>query len=278
MISHILIPTDGYGLEDHVISYVARAFPFAEFHVVSVVNTYERGVELTNILYGEMKKAAENAIFEAEEKLRKLGIEDINVALLEGLPSREIIKYAKAYEIDLIAMRVYTRKHTASAHRIGSTVRNVLKKSRIPVLTVADECDRVPIKKALLLTDGTTKTKMAENFAILFASSYNLNLEAVYFSPNKDNAAHGESILKNLEWKAGHWNVKIRGRVIQNDMSSVISHLVDGDIVIMGMGKRGLFGCNIGHVALYMVTHSPVPVILVHKTRNRRWMKRMSCK
>ena len=56
MINRILIPTDGYGLEDHVISYVARAFPFAEFHVVSIVNTYERGVQMTTLLYDEMKK------------------------------------------------------------------------------------------------------------------------------------------------------------------------------------------------------------------------------
>ena len=68
IIRKILISTDGYGLEDHVISYVVRAFPFAEFHVLSIVNTYERGVQLTNLLYMEMRKSAERAVYEAEEK------------------------------------------------------------------------------------------------------------------------------------------------------------------------------------------------------------------
>ncbi len=123
MLRKILIPTDDYGLEDHVITYVARAFPFAEFHVISVVNTYERGVQLTNLLYDEMKKAAENAVLEAEQKLGALGITDVKIAVLEGLPSREILRYAIAHDIDMIAMRVYSKKHTASAHRLGSTVK-----------------------------------------------------------------------------------------------------------------------------------------------------------
>ncbi len=272
MINRILIPTDGYGLEDHVISYVARAFPFAEFHVVSIVNTYERGVQMTTLLYDEMKKAAEEAIYEAEEKLKNFGIHDVKIALLEGLPSREIVRYAKAHDIDLIAMRVYSRKNTASAHRLGSTVRNVLKRSRIPVLTVAEEVTKLPIKKAVLLTDGTMKTKMAENFAILFSSSYNVEIEAIYFSPT-DDEERGKKIIKNLEWKAEHWGVKIKGKIIRKDLNEILQEIYSGDIVIMGMGKKSMFGYEIGHVTLYVVTHSPVPVILVPKAKDKRWDK-----
>lgn len=270
MIKRILIPTDGYGLEDHVISYVARAFPFAEFHVVSIVNTYERGVQMTTLLYDEMKKAAEEAIYEAEEKLKNFGIHDVKIALLEGLPSREIVRYAKAHDIALIAMRVYSRKHTASAHRLGSTVRNVLKRSRIPVLTVADEVTKLPIKRAVLLTDGTMKTKMAENFAILFSSSYNVEIEAVYFSPTNDEE-NGKRVIKNLEWKADHWGVKIKGKIIRKDLNEILHEISSGDIVIMGMGRKSMFGYEIGHATLYVVTHSPVPVILVPKYKDKRW-------
>ena len=77
----------------------------------------------------------------------------------EGLPSKRILDYANLYDADPIAMRVYSRKHTVSAHRIGSTVKNVLKKSSIPVLTLADECAKIP-KRVLILTDGTKNPRL----------------------------------------------------------------------------------------------------------------------
>ncbi|HDD57375.1 MAG TPA: universal stress protein, partial [Thermoplasmatales archaeon] len=103
MIKKIVIPTDGYGLEDHVIRYVARAFPFADFHVISVINTYERGVQLTTLLYKEMKESAEKAMSRGKRLLESEGIHDVKTRILEGLPSRKIIEYAKSVDADLIA-------------------------------------------------------------------------------------------------------------------------------------------------------------------------------
>ena len=275
MIRRILVPTDGYGLEDHVISYVARAFPDAEFHVISVVNTYERGVQLTNLLYEEMRDSAEKAIMEATRKLEGFGIRDVKPILLEGLPSKEIVKYAKLHDIDLIAMRVYSRRHTASAHRLGSTVRNVMRRSRIPVLTVADECHRIPIRRVLLLTDGTSKTKRAENFAILLASSYGLILDVMYLLWEGGSEEHAGKIINNVVWKAQHWGVKIDRRIIEGDFKRTTEHLLEDDLIVMGVGKPGFFRCKIGHVAQYIATHSPVPVIFVRKMKER-WLKRTS--
>ncbi len=273
MIKRVLIPTDGFGLEDHVIEYMAKAFPFADFHVISVVNTYERGVQLTNLLYDEMQDASMKAVREAEEKLHSLGIHNVKNRVAEGLPSREIVRYAKLNDVDLIAMRVYGRKSTASAHRLGSTVHNVLKISPIPVLTLADRCDRVPIKRLLLLTDGTAKTKRAENFAILLSSSYNLEMEVIYFSKYSNES--GEKILKNVEWKANYWNVRIEKKIVEDEPKKIFEHLGENDIVVMGTGKKGYLSPKVGHVSLYMATHSPIPVIFVRKLKER-WSKRIS--
>jgi len=84
MIKRVLIPTDGFGLEDHVIEYTAKAFPFADFHVISVVNTYERGVQLTNLLYNEMQDASMNAVRDAEEKLHSWGIHNVKKVCCRG--------------------------------------------------------------------------------------------------------------------------------------------------------------------------------------------------
>ncbi len=273
MIKNILIPTDGYGLEDHVIRYVARAFPFAKFYVISVINTYERGVQLTDILYKEMRESAVRAIERAEELLKQEGIDFVHANILEGLPSRSILKFAKSHDIDLIAMRVYCRKSTASAHRLGSTLRNVLRRTSIPVLTLAEECYKVPIKRILLLTDGSGKSKMAENYAILLSSSYKADLEILYIQ--EPGEEYHRKKLENVAWKASHWNINVNlaEKKLEN-MNAIIEHFENNDLAVMGIGKKRLFWREIGHLSRFVATHSPIPVIFVGSLKTR-WFQRM---
>ncbi|AGB04314.1 universal stress protein UspA-like protein [Aciduliprofundum sp. MAR08-339] len=269
MIKKILIPTDGYGLEDHVIRYVARAFPFADFHVISVVNTYERGVQMTDILYREMKDSARKAIQHAEALLEEEGIHLIHTHILEGLPSREIVKYSKIHDLDIIAMRVYCRKSTASAHRMGSTIRNVLRISTIPVLTLAEECQRYEIKNILLLTDGTGISKRAENYAILLASSYKARLEALYIKEEDEDASKK---LDSVMWRAKYLDVNVK-RSIESFRDMLMKHFANNDLVVMGIGRRRILHRHIGHMAQIVATHSPIPVIFVSALK-KRWFKR----
>ncbi|EDY36207.1 universal stress protein family [Aciduliprofundum boonei T469] len=272
MIKRILVPTDGYGLENHVIKYVARVFPFADFHVVSVINTYERGVQLTSILYEEMKESAKKAVEEGKKLLENEGIHNVSFRILEGLPSREIVRYARENDIDLIAMRVYCRKSTVSAQRMGSTVANVLKRTHIPVLTLAEEIKKSEIKKVLLLTDGTAKSKRAENYAILLASSFGAGMEVLYIKDKKD----GEHVKKldNVVWKASHWNIEVKKNIeSMENKDALLSHFNRNDIVVMGVGKKILFWRKIGHIAMFVATHSPIPVIFVNSFK-KGWSQR----
>lgn len=275
MIKRILIPTDGYGIEDHVIRYVARAFPSSEFYVISVVNTYERGVQLTTLLYQEMKASAEKAIERAMYLLEEEGIKNVQCKILEGLPSRIIHKYAKKKDIDLIALRVYSRKSTASAQRMGSTIKNVIKKSITPVLTLAEECEGIPIKKILFSTDGTRKSKRAKNFSILFSCSLKTEMEALYVMEEGENRQHAEEIVKNAEWKAAFVDVKVKKSIETGDaVEKIMEHARQNDILIMGVGRKFLLWHYVGHITQTIVTHSPIPVILAPCIK-KRWKKRM---
>jgi len=276
MIKRIVIPTDGYGLEDHVIKYVANAFPSAEFCLISVVNTCERGVQLTNLLYKEMRESAERAIERGKGLLEEEGIKSTNIKsrILEGLPSKRIIKYANRKDADLIAMRVYSRKATTSAQRIGSTVKNVLKRSHVPVLTLAEECNKFPIKKVLFATDGSGKSKRAKNFAILFSSYYKTELEVLHVIEDNERESHGKNVLKNVEWKASFMNVKVKKSLEKGDVAEkILQHAMNNDILIMGIGRQFLFMHYLGHVTQAVCTHAPIPVIFVRCIK-KRWEKR----
>jgi len=278
VIKRIVIPTDGYGLEDHVIRYVARAFPFADFYVISVINTYERGVQLTTLLYKEMKESAEKAVERGRNILEEEGIHNIKTRVLEGLPSKKITEYARKKDADLIALRVYSRKTTVSAQRIGSTIKNVLRKCTTPVLTLAEECERYPIKNVLFATDGTRKSERAKNFAILFSSAFKTNLEVLYVTQNKNDEEHAHRVLKNAEWKASFLNVKVKKSIENGEIvEKIIEHAKNNDLIIMGTGRKFFLWHYVGHVTQAVCTHSPVPVILVRCIK-KRWEKRISRK
>ena len=275
MIKKIVIPTDGYGLEDHVIRYVARAFPSAEFHLMSVINTCERGVQLTTLLYKEMKESAEKAIERGKKILEGEGAKNVKTRILEGLPSKKIVDYAWRRDADMIAMRVYSRKTTASAQRIGSTVKNVLKKSHIPVLTIASECSKLPIKRVLFATDGTYKSKRAKNFAILFSSYYKAEMEVIYVMENEAKESHGKNIMENIKWKAAFMDVNVTTYLEKGDVvEKILEHAENNDILIMGLGREFLFWHYLGHVTQAVCTHSPIPIIFVRHLK-KRWEKRM---
>ena len=275
MIKKILIPTDGYGLEDHVIRYTARAFPFAEFYVLSVINVCERGVQLTNLLYKEMKEGAKRAIDEAKKILKEEGIEDVHTRMLEGIPSKIINNYAKRRDIDMIAMRVYSRKSTVSAQRMGSTVRNVIRYAKVPILTLAEECEKIPIKKILFPTDGKKNSEGAKNFSIMFASHYKAEIEVLHVLREKKSRHHADEIMKNVKWKSSFWNIKIKKSIEEGEVAEkILEHAKDNDLIIMGIGKRFFIWHYIGHVTQTIVTHSPVPVILIPFAK-KRWKKRV---
>ncbi|MCD6468647.1 MAG: universal stress protein [Thermoplasmata archaeon] len=276
MIKKIVIPTDGYGLEDHVIRYVARAFPFADFYVISVINTYERGVQLTTLLYKEMKESAEKAVERGRTILEEEGIHNIKTRVLEGLPSKKIMEYAKKRDADLVALRVYSRKTTASAQRMGSTVKNAIKRCTTPILALANECEQYPIKNVLFTTDGTRRSERAKNFAILFSSTFKANLEVLYVMQDENEKEHAHRVLENAEWKASFLNVKVKKTLETGDVvKKILEHAKENDLVVMGTGRSFLFWRYIGHVTQVVCTHSPVPVLLVHCIK-KRWEKRIS--
>ncbi len=278
MIKKIVIPTDGYGLEDHVIKYVARAFPFAEFDIISVVNTFERGVQLTTLLYKEMKEGAKKAVERGKEILEGEGITNVKTRILHGVPSSKILEYAKTRDADLIVMRVYSRKKTVSVQRLGSTVREVIKKGSTPVLTLAEECERFPIKKVLFATDGTRTSERAKNFALLFSSYFKTDFEALYVLENEKDTEHAHRVVENAEWKASFLDVKVKKSIDRGDaVEKILDHAKNNDLIIMGTGKTFLFWHYIGHVTQAVCSHSPVPVILV-KSIKKRWKKRISRK
>lgn len=266
MFNKILIPTDGSGLEDHAIKYSALAFPFADYYVVSVIQSDVRGTHLTKLMTQMLKNSAEKALIHAEKLLFNEGIKIEEKKILCGLPSKEIIGYAKQQDVDLIVMRSYCKSGVQS-FRLGTTVENVLNHTYCPVLIINTSAEQREPKRILLPLGGAhIDQKALENIALNTAKSFNAKLTAIFVLENEHKSnAQAEKILENIAWKAKHFGLKLEKIIDYGDPAeSILKHAVHHDLIIMGAGKKGIFRKVVmGHVAREMCATSPIPILLV---------------
>ncbi|UCE74002.1 MAG: universal stress protein [Methanomassiliicoccales archaeon] len=270
MFNKILIPTDGSGLEDHAIRYTAMAFPFARYHVISVIQPNVRGTHLTKLLRQMLEESAKKAISHAEKLLLGEGIEIQKKKVLFGIPSKEIIKYAKSEDMELLVMRSYCKSGVLS-YRLGTTIENVLRHIHCPVLIITTSATQREPKRILLPIGGAhLEQKALENVAMNTAKSFNAQLTALYViegGRKGKGRAHAQKILENAAWKAKHFDIRLRKAIEQGDPGDIILHYADShDLIIMGAGKKGVFRrVVLGHVAREICAPSPVPIILVRR-------------
>ncbi|OYT58800.1 hypothetical protein B6U71_03745, partial [Euryarchaeota archaeon ex4484_178] len=84
--------------------------------------------------------------------------------------------------------------------------------------------------------------------------------------------------LENVAWKASYWYLEVEKSIEKEDNPEVLrKYFEKNDIVIMSPGKRELMWTKIGHIAQYVATHSPIPVIFVSSLK-KRWYQRVSRK
>ncbi len=270
MFKKILIPTDGSGLEDHVIRYAALAFPFAKYHVISVIQPNVRGTHLTKLLRQMLEESAKKAMLHAKQLLLDEGIEIEKKKVLFGTPSKAILQYTKSEGIDLIVMRSYCKSGVLS-YRLGTTIENVLKHTHCPVLILTTSASQREPKRILLPVGGAhLEHKALENIALNTAKSFNAEVTALFViekGKKGKEKAFAEKILDNAAWKAKHFEVKLKKVLEYGDPAEVILKYANSqDLIIMGAGKKGVFrSVVLGHVAREICAPSPVPIILVRR-------------
>ncbi len=266
MFKKILIPTDGSGLEDHAIRYASLAFPFAKYHVVSVIQPNVRGTHLTKLMRQMLKESADKAIHHAEDILLKEGIEIEKKKVLFGTPPKEIVSYAKKVGVDLIVMRSYCKTGVQS-FRLGTTIEDVLKHTYCPVLIISTSAEQREPKKILLpISSSHLDQKALENIALNTAKSFSAEVTALYVIEGKGKGKEqAKKVLENVAWKAKHFELKIKKVIDHGDPAEVIlGYAGSHDLIIMGAGKRGIFrNVVMGHVAREMCATSTLPIILV---------------
>jgi nucleotide-binding universal stress UspA family protein len=134
----ILVPTDFSETSEHALAYarvIAQSLD-ATFHLLHVIldaNWQPWSMDTSGVDVRQLMGTWEA---QAQERLTKLRPDETTVVVTKvGHPFLEIIRYAKAHDIDLIVMGTHGRG--AIEHMLlGSVAEKVVRKAPCPVLTV----------------------------------------------------------------------------------------------------------------------------------------------
>mgnify|MGYP000150352061 FL=1 len=145
----ILVPTDG---SDGVERAIGHAIAVAEIHDATVHGLYVLnsdayaglGMESSwESVDGLLREDAETAV----ARVREIAVErsetdeptvPVQTAVVEGKPSREIVRYAEANDCDLVVMGTHGRGGIDRL-LLGSVAEGVIRASSVPVTTVPVE-------------------------------------------------------------------------------------------------------------------------------------------
>jgi len=141
----ILVPTDGSSEGERAVAHAldVAAVHDAVVHAVYVVDTASyAGMPMESSWEGVtelLRTDAREAVERVSEIAAETGV-PVETAVVDGSPSREIIRYAEGNDCDLIVMGTHGRGGIDRL-LLGSVAEKVVRSASIPVLTVRIDGD-----------------------------------------------------------------------------------------------------------------------------------------
>ncbi|MCX6537647.1 MAG: universal stress protein [Acidobacteria bacterium] len=142
-IKTILVPTDFSEASEAAVKYakaMAEAFG-SSLHLVHVVEDLLAHAWAAEVYVASMPSLREEIEKEATERLGAIVTDEerqrlrVTTAVIAGNPFLEIIRYARAHDVDLIVLGTHGRGPVAHM-LLGSVAEKVVRKAPCPVLTV----------------------------------------------------------------------------------------------------------------------------------------------
>ncbi|MFB6079606.1 MAG: universal stress protein [Haloferacaceae archaeon] len=288
MYDRLLFPTDGSDgasvAFDHVLAIAARHD--ATVYVLNVADTTRDSVlRIRGDVVDALEREGHRIVQDVTERAAQRGVTTVT-DVLQGDPSRTIVDYANARDVDLVVMPTHGRRGL-ERFLLGSTTERVVRRSDVPVLTLRPDHDdpaRYPYRNVVVPTDGSDCADHAleTGVDVAAAEGATLHLLSVIVSVSLGVDVRSDLQIEPLERRATGLIEDAREYAQTAGVTSVtgtveygpsvhggITSYVDEhdvDLVVVGThGRTGVDRYVLGSVTERLVRTSPVPVLTVRE-------------
>jgi nucleotide-binding universal stress UspA family protein len=293
MFKHILVPLDDSEAGERALAAAQALAQVGGSHVtllhaVSMLNPAYTALPypLSIEVYGEMVEAethkAEIYLKGIEERLRKCGLEQVKVKVVDGEAGAVITEVAQEVGADLIVMSTHGRTGIARAV-LGSVADAVVRHGSVPVLLVSHhqptpvfDC-RLSISRILVPLDGSEQAAQALVIAAVLASAEDAEVVLLNAMPQTvltgeelatPNPIWAQRVLSDAARKAlpagvRHEVVATSGAAAEAIVREAVER--ECDLIVMTThGRSGFARLRLGSVAAQVLAHAPMPLLLLH--------------
>ncbi len=235
MFERILIATDNSPLMRNALQYTAHAFPYADYHLINVINTSDGSIPQTPLMQKHMGDISKDALKKGKNILKEMGIEGVNIAMPSGTPSKEIMKYTDKNNIDLMVMATHSKSGTQRLH-IGDTAIHSLQLTHIPSLIFSCECKSKTPESIFNPTTFSKYSVEATIKAIDLADYFGASLTTYHFG-NKEPGEDVDKIKKLAKKKKVEFKLLVDNNATDEKLLEVSK---DYDFIVGSRGRGGL--------------------------------------
>ncbi len=230
---------------------------------------------------------------------RKWGnrVDNIQTTVLEGRAGDQICIWARDHHVDLTII-CSGHEDDGCGWALGDTARRVIDCVEGSVLiapSVVDAVEKVRLKKILTFLDGSCRAETALPIAMQLAKAEQAELTLVHAIPEPQlteigpprpedealrqrlferNEAAAHAYFNHLQNSLHDSGVEIKTRILKGgDARHALLRSIDEEqadlVVVSSHGHSGHMDVSAGSVASHMITHTPVPLLLVRGSQQQ---------
>ena len=272
LFKRILIVTDGSKLVENVVEYGARNIPGSDFFNSGMGNTKAVGTALnTRFLTSVLENMARKAVDKTIKQMKRNGLKKVQHRIAIGAPLQEVEKYISEKRIDLMIIGLESQLG-ARNFAFGKLKEKMIRSTKCPVLIINSYIDSSKkIDKILNPTDGKTHSDAAELMSFIVAQGFDAQICKLFIGKDKElgrkiiQRARGRAITRDIN------EVFILDITDDNSAKRIFKIAPNYDLIIMGKGKRRLFGGDdLSLIVKEVIALSPTPVLLVGNIESTR--------
>ncbi len=266
MFDKILIATDDSPQIKSAIEYTATIFPYAEYHLINVVNTSDRSIPQTDLMQAKLAEISQGALDSGEKILNRKGIKRIKKRKPKGTPSKEIIRYIEEENIDVLVMATHSKRGTQRVH-IGETALHSLQVTTIPSLVFSCECDPEIPKRIFNPTTFSSYSVEASMIALDLAEYLGASLTTYHIGMD-DPGDHSRRIKKRAEKAGVDFDISIDKGASDK---KIIEKSKEFDFIVGSRGRKGLLykfrhlfpRLSLSNIEKELMAESEIPFLMV---------------